>query len=183
MGRSPLQGVGNALEVGGGSGRFLLQLADMDWSVQGLEPSLATAETLRPQIELPVQTRTIDSADFDPSTFDLIVATIVLEHLHDPFADARRLHTWLRSGGHLMGSVPNCASWECRFFGRDGYALQVPTHLSHFTPKTLTNLLEHTGFYDIRIFHQSNVNNLMIHTGRFFARHELPFAEALLAFP
>ncbi len=174
---------GNALEVGCGSGRFLVQLADMGWNVQGLEPSPATAEALRSRIELPIQTGTIDSVNFDPGSFDLIVAIMVLEHLHDPFADARRLHDWLRPRGHIMGSVPNCASWEFRFFGPDWYALQVPTHLFHFTPKTLTNLLEHTGFCDITIFHQRNVNNLMFHAGRFLARHSLPFAEALLAFP
>jgi SAM-dependent methyltransferase len=174
---------GNALEVGCGSGRFLLQLADMGWSVQGLEPSPATAEALRSRIELPIQTGTINSGDFDPGSFDLIVAIMVLEHLHNPFADAQSLHTWLRPGGHIMGSVPNCASWEFRFFGPDWYALQVPTHLFHFTPKTLTNLLEHAGFCNIRIFHQRNVNNLMVHLGRFLKGRRLPGGKTCLEFP
>ena len=174
---------GKVLEVGCGSGRFLVQLADMGWSVQGLEPSPVTADALRSRIELPVQTGTIDSVDFDPGSFDLIVAIMVLEHLHDPFADARRLHTWLLPGGHIMGSVPNCASWEFHFFGPDWYALQVPTHLFHFTPTTLSRLLESAGFEQVRIYHQRNVNNLMIHLGRFLRRHRMPGARTCIEYP
>ena len=174
---------GTALEVGCGSGRFLIQLAEMGWQVQGIDPSVTTINALRKCTDLPLSVGTIESTKFDSGSFDLIAALMVLEHLHDPLEDVRKLHDWLRPGGYLMGSVPNCASWEFRRFEADWYALQVPTHLFHFTPATLISVLKRAGFSNVRIFQQRNVNNLMIHTGRFFARYRLPFASAFLAFP
>lgn len=174
---------GRALEVGCGSGRYLAQLAASGWRAEGLEPSAETADRLREATGLPVTTSSIREALFDAESFDLVVAVMVLEHLHQPLEDLRSIHSWLRPRGFLTGSVPNAASWEFGFFERDWYALQVPTHLFHFTPTTLTRLLENTGFEQVRIYHQRNVNNLMIHLGRFLQRHRLPGARTCLEFP
>ncbi len=174
---------GTALEVGCGSGRFLMQLAEMGWKAQAIDPSAATITELRQRTDLPLEIGTIQSATFESESFDLIAALMVLEHLHDPVGDARKLCGWLRHGGWLTGSVLNCASWEFRFFGADWYALQVPTHLSHFTPTTLRILLEKAGFGNVKIFQQRNVSNLMVHLGRVLARHHLPFSSTLLDFP
>ncbi len=174
---------GRALEVGCGSGRYLAQLAASGWHVHGLEPSAETADHLHEATGLPVTVGSIQEACFDPGSFDLVVAVMVLEHLHAPIEDINRIHAWLRPGGFLAGSVPNGGSWEFSFFGPSWYALQVPTHLHHFTPTTLTMLLEKGGFKNIRISHQRNVNNLMIHLGRSLDRHHIPGAQTCLAFP
>jgi len=174
---------GRALEVGCGSGRYLAQLAASGWRVQGLEPSAETADRLREAASLPVITGSISEASFDPESFDLVAAVMVLEHLHHPLEDLRRLQSWLRPGGFLTGSVPNAASWEFGFFGPGWFALQVPTHLFHFTPTTLTRLLEKAGFEDVRVYHQRNVSNLMIHLGRFLRRHRMPGARTCLEYP
>lgn len=174
---------GRALEVGCGSGRYLAQLADSGWQAEGLEPSAETADRLRETTGLPVTAASVREATFAGESFDLVVAVMVLEHLHNPLEDLRSIYSWLRPGGFLTGSVPNCASWEFRFFGADWFALQVPTHLFHFTPTTLTQLLETAGFSDTRIFHQRNVNNLMVHLGRFLLRHRIPGARTCLEYP
>lgn len=174
---------GTALEVGCGSGRSLIQLAEMGWQVQAIDPSVNTIEALRKRTALPLQVGTIESTTFDSGSFDLIAALMVLEHLHDPLEDVRKLNDWLRPGGHLVGSVPNCASWEFRHFEADWYALQVPTHLFHFTPATLRHLLEDAGFSKVRIFQQRNVNNLMVHLGRYLEGRRLPGAKTCLEFP
>jgi len=171
------------LEVGCGSGRTLVELADRGWNAHGLEPSTAAMKILSAHRNLPVTVGTIDEAKYPAKSFDLIVASMVLEHLHDPLADASRLRSWLSRGGLFTGSVLNCASWETRFFGGDWYALQLPTQLFHFTPETLTRLLEKAGFSRIRIHHQRNVNNLMIHLGRFLEKRNLPFSKTCLEFP
>jgi len=179
----PHESPGTALEVGCGSGRFLVHLAELGWKVEGFDPSANTIENLRQQTGLPLRVGTIESMSFNPGSFDLIAASMVLEHLHDPLADARRLRDWLRAGGYLMGSVPNCASWEFRFFGPEWYALQVPTHLFHFTSGTLCLLLKSAGFQSVKVFHQRNVNNLMVHLGWWLKRRHLPGARSFLEFP
>jgi SAM-dependent methyltransferase len=174
---------GRALEVGCGSGRHLKELAVAGWSVEGLEPSAETAARLREETGIPITTGTIEEICFERKSFDLIVALMVLEHLHDPLECLSRIHSWLRPGGFLTGSVPNAASWEFRFFRENWFALQVPTHLFHFTPSSLTRVLSSAGFSDIRIYHQRNVSNLMVHAGHFLRRHRIPGARSCLDFP
>lgn len=171
------------LEVGCGSGRLLVQLADKGWQVEGLEPSAAAAATLTARRELPITVGTIEGAEFPQESFDVIVASMVLEHLHDPLRDLSKLRTWLRPGGHITGSVPNCASWEFRVFRENWFALQVPTHLFHYTSATLTRLLEDAGFRHAAFHHQRNVSNLMIQFGRFLDRRGLPFSKTCLEYP
>lgn len=171
------------LEVGCGSGRLLVQLAERGWEVHGLEPSAAAVATLTAHHQLPVTVGTIEEAAFPAGSFDLIIASMVLEHLHDPLNDVLKLRRWIRPGGHLTGSVPNCASWEFGFFASEWFALQLPTHLFHYTPATLTHLLERAGFEEIRIYQQRNISNLMVHLGRFLERRNLPFAQTCLDFP
>jgi hypothetical protein len=42
--------------------------------------------------------------------------------------------------------LPNFGSAERRVFGRLWWLLDVPRHLTHFTPETLGRMLERTGF-------------------------------------
>ncbi len=174
---------GRALEVGCGSGRYLARLAADGWDVQGLEPSGETVKNILSKIDVPISVGTIESATLEEASFDLIVAVMVLEHLHSPVEDVKKLFSWLRPGSYLTGSVPNCGSWEFKFFGSDWYALQVPTHLFHYTPATLTAVLKHSGFTRVKIVQQRNVNNLMVHLGRFLDRRQLPGASTCLRFP
>lgn len=171
------------LEVGCGSGRTLVELTDADWDVHGLEPSRSAAEVLTAHRDLPVTIGTIDQAEYSTGSFDLIIASMVLEHLYQPVEDLRKMRNWLAPGGRLTGSVPNCASWEFRTFAADWYALQVPTHLLHFTPTTLTAVLQRAGFSGVTVFHQRNVSNLMIHLGRWLQRNGLPWSATCLEFP
>ena len=57
--------------------------------------------------------------------------------------------------------VPNFGCWERRAFGRFWYALQLPTHLQHYTQKSLRQLLDTAGFESVELIHQRNVNNLV----------------------
>ena len=174
---------GKALEVGCGSGRFLLELAELGWDVQGIEPSPAAVAEFRKNHDLPVTVGTIGEAEIPPASLDLVVALMVLEHLHDPLADARKMASWIRPGGSLMGSVPNCSSWEFRVFGPEWFALQVPTHLSHFSPRSLGRLLVEAGFDTPRIVGQRNVSNLMVHLGRALDRRGSGLAHVFLDYP
>lgn len=174
---------GDALEIGCGSGRFLVELARRGWRVRGVEPSHTAITELVSAHDVEVAQGTVDSVEFEPSSFDLVAALMVLEHLHDPRTDVRRIESWIRPGGIFMGSVPNSASWEFGAFGADWYALQLPTHLSHFTPGSLSKLLIDAGFEPPEIIGQRNISNLMIHLGRALGRRGLPGSDLFLDYP
>jgi hypothetical protein len=90
---------------------------------------------------------------------------MVLEHLHHPVRALQLLHEWASPGARLVMSVPNGASYEARLFGDAWYALQLPTHLFHYTPDTLGKVLRAGGWNLERVLHQRVVTNLAVSVG------------------
>jgi len=151
---------GKMLEVGCASGGFLAQMLEAGWQVKGIEFSEKAADSARAS-GFDVVTGSVESVGEFEQTFDLIVGWMVIEHLHDPVGALRKLASWTRDGGHLAISVPNAASFDFVLFKGAGYALQLPNHLYHFTPKTITALLERSGWRTEKIFHHRVLNNVL----------------------
>jgi 2-polyprenyl-3-methyl-5-hydroxy-6-metoxy-1,4-benzoquinol methylase len=149
---------GHMLEIGCASGGFMAHMIGQGWRASGIEFDEASAERAR-RSGLDVQSSSIEEARAPSQPVDLVVGWMVLEHLHDPLSSLRRLRAWTRSGGWLAISTPNAASLDFRLFGEDGYALQLPTHLYHFTPTTLVAMLDRAGWQTERIFHQRMLGN------------------------
>lgn len=151
---------GRMLEIGCASGAFLHRMAESGWQVEGLEFS-ATAAAAARSLGYPVRTGTVETAPHPQERYDLIVAWHVFEHLRDPVGALGKFRDWSKDGGWLALSMPDAGSWEFRAFGERWYALQVPTHLYHYTPETLRKVLERGGWRSERLFWHQNPNNLL----------------------
>lgn len=162
--RLPPQPVGRMLEIGCASGSFMYHMSTGGWAVRGIEFSDSAAEAAR-ALGFEVHAGALETAPAPEQPYDLVVGWMVLEHLHDPVACLRKLREWVRPGGWLAISVPNAGSLEFRLFGRRWYALQVPTHLFHFTPETLSALLAKGGWRVERVFHQRVLSNFVASVG------------------
>ncbi len=79
---------------------------------------------------------------------------MVLEHVHWPHRLIAAAVEALSPGGLLAISVPNIASWGYRLFGKDWWPLELPRHLLHFTPDTLSCLLEAHGLEVLQVRRQ-----------------------------
>jgi 2-polyprenyl-3-methyl-5-hydroxy-6-metoxy-1,4-benzoquinol methylase len=141
----------------GGPGRRVLDLGCRDGTltstfaagnaVVGVD---ADREALAEAARQGIETRWADldqPLEFEDSTFDVVVAGELLEHLRDPHrlvADARRV---LRPGGMFVASVPNAYRLKGRLlflFGRPPE--NDPTHLQMFSGADVQTLL--AGFED-----------------------------------
>ena len=148
-----------ALELGCSHGAFLDQLRAEGWECVGVEPA---ADVARRAAERGLDVRAgsletavnADTPTFAPGSFDAVFAWMVIEHLHDPAATLRLARELLKPDGRLLFSVPNFGCWERRVFGRFWYALQLPTHLQHFTAASLRRLLESSGFELVELIQQ-----------------------------
>ena len=181
--RLPPQPIGRMLEIGCASGSFLHHMSREGWTVRGIEFSSSAAQAAR-SLGLQVHAGSLETAPAPEQPYDLVVGWMVLEHLHDPVACLRKLHEWVRPAGCLAISVPNAGSFEFRLFGRRWYALQVPTHLHHFTPDTLSALLAKGGWRVERVFHQRVLSNFVASLGYCLA--DIGFSRLgrwLVAFP
>ena len=86
-----------------------------------------------------------------------------LEHVHQPLDVLCAAHRLLTDGGRLLVAVPNFESLASRWFGANWYGLDVPRHLTHFTPDTLRAMLARAGFARIDV-HQQHRNSWIRHS-------------------
>ncbi|MBV2120067.1 MAG: class I SAM-dependent methyltransferase [Candidatus Thiodiazotropha sp. (ex Ctena orbiculata)] len=155
---------GRMLEVGCASGNYLHKMAGQGWQVKGIEFSPQAAASARAN-GYEVHTGSLESVDLGASELDLITGWMVLEHLHEPLKGLEKLHAWAKPGAYLALSVPNAASLEFKLFQSRWFALQLPNHLYHFTPETLTKLLKQAGWEVESVHHQRVLSSLFSSLG------------------
>lgn len=156
----PAVRAGRLMEIGCASGDYMAQVQAEGWSVQGIEFSDDAAEAARKR-GFCVETATLEHARGPDQPVDLVAAWMVLEHLHDPVAALRKVRGWLRPEGVLVASVPDAGAIERRLFGQRWFALQLPTHLYHYTPATIASVLQTAGWQLTRVHWQRDCNNLL----------------------
>jgi 2-polyprenyl-3-methyl-5-hydroxy-6-metoxy-1,4-benzoquinol methylase len=147
------------VDIGCGNGALCRELASRGYKVAGCEPS---AESLRfAQRAAPELVFHALGVDDDPSaigaeSFDVAIATEVIEHLVRPVSLPRFAKQLLRPGGHLIISTPYHGylknlilaltnKWDAHLnpFWDGG-------HIKFWSYKTLSQLLNESGFRVVR---------------------------------
>jgi len=128
-----------ALDVGCGRGLFLRALRDLGFDTVGMELPGFPLPVAEPRLQF--VHGTAEELTFEAATFDLVSMWHVLEHTTDPAGALGEVARVLRPGGVLVLAVPNFGSWQARRFGRHWFHLDLPRHLYHFRPATLTRRL------------------------------------------
>ena len=150
----PWRGRGRLLDVGCASGKFLRQMSAVGWEVSGIEivaEAAARARTVTPRI---VQGDPA-TVTLPPASVDVVTAFHVLEHVPDPLGALRNVLRWLAPGGLAIVEVPNVAGIGGAVFGRYWSGLDFPRHLVHFTPATMTAMVERAGGRVLRAAHRT----------------------------
>jgi 2-polyprenyl-3-methyl-5-hydroxy-6-metoxy-1,4-benzoquinol methylase len=138
-------GAGRVLDVGCGSGLFLLAMREQGWRGLGVEPHTAAAQFARTALQLDVHNGDIFLVE-EAEAFDLITLWDVLEHTPSPTEVLGHAHYLLKPGGRVALNLPNWDSLERRVFGPGWIALDAPRHFYHFGPKTMMRLMVKCGF-------------------------------------
>jgi len=134
-------------------------MACRGWQVCGLEPSADAAAAAREAGYEVIVGQLEDVTDL-AGPYDLIAGWMVVEHVHEPVAALARLRRAAAENGWLAISVPDAGSWELAAFGDAWYALQMPTHLFHYTRATLRLVLARAGWRLTRVMWQRDAKNL-----------------------
>lgn len=138
------------LDIGCGSGAFLLRAQEMGWTPTGVEFDPKAVEVCRTH-SLDVYCGDITALPPQNSGFDAITMNHTLEHLPDTRDCLQRCHALLASGGKLWITVPNPSSLGHRLFGRSWRGLEAPRHLCLFPPECLVQLLRDAGFRNVKL--------------------------------
>jgi SAM-dependent methyltransferase len=120
-------------------------MQQLGWNTVGVEPgkkaALQTAER-----GITVHCGPFETIDFGNQRFDVITMWHVLEHIPEPRAVLEMISHLLRDDGYLVMGVPNYDSVDRRFFGEKWNGFELPLHLYHFNPDSVSELLNRTGF-------------------------------------
>jgi len=135
---------GKALDVGCGGGYWMRKLSGLGWDVTGLDMTEKTVDNVR-SLGFAGVVGSIEDAELDHESFDLVLLSAVMEHLHDPFMALRNVWSSLKPGGYAVIDVPNFGSIEVDLFG-DKWSLFGLGHLFYFTEASLRLGLENAGF-------------------------------------
>ena len=143
------------LDVGCGAGELVYLLRGERFDASGLEPGEDFAEFARRVLGIPVQTATVDTADVEPGSRDLVTMFHCLEHVPDPRRVLTIVRGWLRRDGVVVVEVPNVESTVQAPSHRFHYA-----HLFHFSGPTLGALGEAAGLRLIQTTYSDDGGNV-----------------------
>lgn len=127
-------------------GYLLAAARDAGFEVRGLELSPWAAGQARDVLGLEVAVGGVESVEFPPAAFEVIVMWHVIEHFVDPLANLRRLRRWLRPEGILILETRNFMGFDARHLGAAWNGWSLPHHLWHFSPRSLHRMLQAAGF-------------------------------------
>ena len=141
---------GRLLDVGCGAGTHLAQLRELGWDVYGVDLSQDAARVAKERYGIPVKVGMLPEVRFPEGMFAVVMMSHVIEHVPDPLVHLTECWRILAPGGQLIIRTPNMVSFASRFFGKDWMALDPPRHLVLFSPTTLRDCVQRTGFRVVR---------------------------------
>jgi 2-polyprenyl-3-methyl-5-hydroxy-6-metoxy-1,4-benzoquinol methylase len=129
---------GSLLDIGAGTGDFLLVAKSNGWKTVGIEPSeKAKSIAQRKGVELKS-----NLSDFENHSFDVITMWHVLEHVPDLENQIKELKRLLKPDGSIIIAVPNFKSYDANYYKEFWAAFDVPRHLWHFSKTAIEKLFE-----------------------------------------
>lgn len=139
------RGPGSFLDVGCGRGALVEEFQKRGWSAVGTQIS-RTAARAAERRGVRVLVGELPALGLTPGTFSVVTFFHVLEHLEDPDSYLRSAHELLRPGGVLLVEVPDCGGLGFRLLRHRHLCVDYPHHLFFFSRRTLTSLVERSGF-------------------------------------
>ena len=125
------------LDIGCGTGDFLLGCKNKKFVVSGIEPN-AKARALS---ELKLDSKIYsDISELENKKFDCITMWHVLEHIPNLSEYIDNLKRLLKKDGTLIVAVPNFKSFDASYYGKHWAAYDVPRHLSHFSKNAISRI-------------------------------------------
>ncbi len=129
---------GRILDIGAGTGDFLLAAKKNGWETMGLEPN---DKAKRIGVEKGIKF-VEDTTELQSHLFDTITMWHVLEHVPNLDYQIRELKRLLKPDGTLIVAVPNFKSYDAKHYGVFWAAYDVPIHFWHFSKKAIRGIFE-----------------------------------------
>lgn len=129
---------GRILDIGAGTGDFLLECKNQNWDILGIEPNdKAKGIAIGKGIKFGDTIEKLES-----NSFDVITMWHVLEHVPDVEHQVAELKRLLKPSGTIIIAVPNFKSYDAKYYKEFWAAYDVPRHLWHFSKTAIEKLFD-----------------------------------------
>lgn len=136
----------SVLDIGAGTGDFLVEAKKQGWKVTGIEPNTKAKE-----IAVSKGVSFSDSLEvLENNSFDVITMWHVLEHVPNLEFQISELKRLLKPNGTIIIAVPNFKSFDANYYKEFWAAYDVPRHLWHFSKIAIQKLFQN---HNIKLFH------------------------------
>lgn len=135
------------LDVGAGTGDFLLTAQKRGWKVSGVEPNRNAR--LRSEEKGVILDTSLQS--LPNQKYGIITLWHVLEHLPDLETQIEDVVSRLTQNGTLVIAVPNFKSYDAKLYGEYWAAYDVPRHLWHFSKDSIERLFADYGMRVVKV--------------------------------
>lgn len=141
----PFKQTNNLLDMGCSNGLFLECAKKRGWNVYGTEfADDCIANGAKNNIKI-FKSDAL-TPEFFNLKFDIITSFEVIEHINTPNPEIELIKKVLRKGGAYYVTTPNFNALS-RFVLKEKWnVIEYPEHLSYYTPRTLTKLMQKHGF-------------------------------------
>lgn len=146
----PVKKDGKLLEIGFGSGEMLNNMQLKGWSVQGIDFDPNAVKNAKSK-GLNVSLGSLTEQSYRDNSFDAIVMSHVLEHVHQPVEFIKECLRLLKSDGRLISITPNSESLAHLIFKENWRGLEPPRHINLLNSKNALKLLKQSGFSKIKV--------------------------------
>jgi len=157
----PYRKAGKVLDIGCATGHYLAKLRDLGWETYGIEPDPKSSSWARERLGLNVITGKLEDGNFPEDYFDVVTLWHTLEHVYDPLSTLKEIYRILKKEGLIILEIPNIATYEKQIFGKWWWAWEVPRHLYHFSPRTITKFLNKEKFKIMKIEYPPSTYNII----------------------
>ena len=127
---------GKLLDIGAGTGDFLVVAKKDGWQITGIEPG-EKPRNIAIQKGISFEN---DLAKLEDNSFDVITMWHVLEHVPDLEFQIKELKRLIKPNGTIVIAVPNFKSFDANYYGKFWAAFDVPRHLWHFSKTSIEKL-------------------------------------------
>jgi len=134
----------SVLDIGCATGALLADLRDRGWRVTGVEISPGADYAVNKR-KLDVRSIPLEECGFPADSFDVVLASHLIEHLNNPQVFLAETYRILKPGGFIFVTTPDISGFQARITG-SRWRSAIFDHLYLFSRRTLSKLLKKTDF-------------------------------------
>ena len=145
------------LDIGCGTGDFLVACKNRGWEVHGIEPNEKARQITSDKLQIINKSGSDKIVHLDieelvksKRKYDVISMWHVLEHVPNLREYIGYLKSLLNPNGILIIAVPNFRSFDAEYYKEHWAAYDVPRHLWHFSKKSIDLLFNKTNLNVIK---------------------------------